>query len=61
MITKKEDNVSQKHIGIQVDLYMEIGRKDVATLYPRKNLTRIGTLRQGWNFIIVFWMVLKEI
>ena len=44
MNTKKEDNVRQKHIGIQAGLYMEIRRKDVATLYPRKNLTRIGTL-----------------
>ena len=41
---KNSDNLRQNHIGIQVDLSMEIRRKYVATLYPRKNLTRIGTL-----------------
>ena len=42
---KKTDKLKQKHIGIHVDLYMEIWRQDVATLYPRKNPTRIGTLQ----------------
>ena len=42
---KKADKLKKKHIGIHVDLYMEIWRKDVATLYPRKNLTRKGTLQ----------------
>ena len=44
---KKADKFKQKHIGIHLDLYMEIWRKDEATLYPRKNPTRIGTFSVG--------------